>query len=50
MILEFELVEVGENEALVTLEADDWIVAIVATLADPKAVIDTDELDFPSDP
>jgi len=45
MIIEFTLVEVGENEALVTLEAEDWVVAIPATLADPSATIDTDVLD-----
>ncbi len=47
MKIEFTLVEVGENEALVTLEGDDWVVAIPATLADPKAIIDTDELETP---
>ena len=44
MRIKFALVEVGENEALVTLETDEWIVAIPATLADPNVIIDTDEL------
>jgi len=44
MIIEFTLVEVGENEALVTLETEEWIVAIPATLADPRCIIDTDKL------
>ncbi len=49
MKFEFTLVEVGENEALVTLETEDWIVAIPATLADPKVTIDTDMHDSPDD-
>lgn len=49
MIIEFTLVEVGENEAVVTLETENWIVAIPATLADPSCIIDTDKLESPDD-
>ena len=49
MKIEFTLVEVGENEAVVTLETDEWIVAIPATLADPNVTIDTDKLESPDD-
>lgn len=49
MIIEFTLVEVGENEAVVTLETEEWIVAIPATLADPSCTIDTDKLESPDD-
>ena len=49
MIIEFTLVEVGENEALVALETDEWVVYIPATLADPRCTIDTDKLESPDD-
>jgi len=45
MIIEFTLVEVGENEAVVTLETEEWIIAIPATLADPSVIIDTEKLE-----
>ena len=44
MNIDVTLVEVGENEALVFLEADEWVVGIPLTLADPKVTIDIDAL------
>ena len=49
MKIEVTLIEVGENEALVFLEADEWVVGMPLTLADPKATIDTDILESPND-
>ena len=45
MEIKYTLVDVYKDGALVTIEGDDWIVAIPTTLDDPVAVIDTAELD-----
>ena len=40
-----ELASVQENEALVIVEGEEWIVAIPFTLNDNIATINTDELE-----
>jgi len=45
MKISVELADVYEDGALIMVEGDDWVVAIPATLDDPKAIIDIDELD-----
>ena len=49
MIIEFTLVSIDEDGVVITLEAEDWVVAIVSTLADPNATIDTNTLDNPEE-